>query len=278
MFLDLPSGVRMPRLIYGTAWKKEATATLVQEALGAGFRGIDTACQPRHYHEAGVGEGLAAWLAAGQAREDIYLQTKFTPSDGQDPDRIPYDPNSPLPEQVQQSFAASLANLRTGYLDCLLLHSPLPNEQDLMAVWRAMEAIVRQGGARQIGISNCYRPELLAHLYDHAEVKPAVLQNRFYAATGYDREIRHYCRDHDMVYQSFWTLTANAHVLAHPLMQSLAAGYRLNPAQLLFRYLTQVGVVPLTGTTDSRHMREDLAIFSVTLDDDDLDAIDGLFQ
>lgn len=45
------SGVHMPRLIYGTAWKKERTTDLVVKAVLAGFRGIDTACQPKHYQE-----------------------------------------------------------------------------------------------------------------------------------------------------------------------------------------------------------------------------------
>jgi diketogulonate reductase-like aldo/keto reductase len=260
-------GVQVPRIVYGTAWKAEQTANLVEQAVGLGFRGIDTACQPKHYHEPGVGEGLARALSTGLARTDLYLQTKFTPLQGQDPARVPYDPRASLSAQVAQSFERSLQNLRTDYLDGLILHSPLPDLEQLMQVWQAMEKIVDAGGARQIGISNCYDVEQLEPLWQAARVKPAIVQNRFYATTGYDREIRELCRRCDILYQSFWTLTANPHVLAHNSLQTLAAHYRRTPAQIFFRYLTQSGIIPLTGTTTATHMREDLEIFDFVLRD-----------
>jgi diketogulonate reductase-like aldo/keto reductase len=275
-FVITGSGVRIPRIIYGTAWKKARTAALVEQAVTLGFRGIDTAGQPKHYDEAGVGSALARCLAAGLKRADLYLQTKFTPVDGQDPARIPYDPRARLASQVEQSFQVSLKNLRTDYLDGLVLHSPLAKERDLMEVWGAMEAIVERGGARQLGISNCYAPERLEGLHRKARIKPAVVQNRFHAATRYDREIRGFCRAHDLCYQSFWTLTANPGVLAHATLRSLAARYGRSPAQVFFRYLTQIGIVPLTGTTSQAHMREDLAIFEFELTPGECDAVGSL--
>ncbi|HEX5623570.1 MAG TPA: aldo/keto reductase, partial [Sulfuricurvum sp.] len=117
--------IKMPKLIYGTAWKKERTADLVVQAILSGFRGIDTACQPKHYDEALVGEALERLVQEGIGREELFVQTKFTPLAGQDPSRIPYDPNAPLEVQVAQSFEASKRNLRTKYVDSLVLHSPL---------------------------------------------------------------------------------------------------------------------------------------------------------
>jgi diketogulonate reductase-like aldo/keto reductase len=259
-------GVRMPRIIYGTAWKRDATAALVERAIRVGFRGIDTACQPKHYNEAGVGDGVAA---SGLDRSELYLQTKFTALSGQDPLQVPYDPNASLSEQVAQSFRASLKNLQTTYLDSLLLHSPLANHQLTMEAWQAMEQIFHSGGAEQLGISNCYDPQQLELLYRNAAIKPAIIQNRFYARTGYDRAIRNFCREHQIIYQSFWTLTANPDVLAHVTLQTLAAKYRRSAAQLFFRYLSQVGIIPLTGTTSENHMREDLAIFDFELSADE---------
>src|SRR4051794_6966419 len=97
-------GVRVPRFLYGTAWKEDRTRGLTELALGRGFRGIDTANQRRHYHEAGVGEAVAAAIASGlAAREDLFLQTKFTFRPGQD-HRLPYDPDAPTGTQVEQSF------------------------------------------------------------------------------------------------------------------------------------------------------------------------------
>jgi diketogulonate reductase-like aldo/keto reductase len=265
-----------PRIIYGTAWKKERTAQLVTAALRAGFRGIDTACQPKHYNEAGVGAGIGAWIAQGGTRAQLYLQTKFTPLSGQDPQRVPYDVNATLAEQVAQSFQASIRNFQTSHLDALVLHSPLPTTQQTFEAWRAMEAIVDAGGVTRLGISNCYDLATLDALWRSAHVRPAVVQNRFYASTNYDVPIRAFCRDHGIVYQSFWTLSANPHLLASAPITALARKYARTPAQILFRYLSQEDVVPLTGTTSPDHMREDLAIFEIALTDEEREAIAAL--
>jgi diketogulonate reductase-like aldo/keto reductase len=267
----------IPKIIYGTAWKKTDTARLVELAIQQGFRGIDTACQPKHYDEAGVGAGIAASLSSTLGRGQLYLQTKFTTVDGQDPDRIPYDSRASLPEQVAQSCAVSLQNLRTDYLDCLVLHSPLPTARQTLQVWHACESLVDNGAVRQLGISNCYTVPELEHLWQHARIKPAVVQNRFYAETAYDREIRASCRQHQIVYQSFWTLTANPQVLAHATLTAMASNHGRTPAQILFRYLTQAGVVPLTGTRSEKHMRDDLSIFEFELSAADCRAISSIF-
>ncbi len=275
-YLTSACDVRIPRIIYGTAWKKDNTATLVEQAIELGFRGIDTACQPKHYNEAGAGDGIAACLKRGIDRSELYLQSKFTSLNGQDPERVPYDPKASLSEQVAQSFQTSLKNLQTTYLDCLVLHSPLASPQQTMEVWQAMEQIFRSGGTKQLGISNCYNPQQFEQLYRTAAIKPAVIQNRFYAETGYDRIIRDFCRQHQVIYQSFWTLTGNPNVLAHATLQALATKYRCSAAQVFFRYLSQIGIIPLTGTTSETHMREDLAIFDFELTADECDAVETL--
>src|SRR6202165_803403 len=113
-----------PDFLYGTAWKEERTAALVELALRAGFRGIDTANQRRHYFEAGVGEGLTAAYRSGVVtRADLFLQTKFPYRPGQD-DRLPYDPAAKLSVQVAQSMASSLQHLGTDYVDSFVLHGP----------------------------------------------------------------------------------------------------------------------------------------------------------
>jgi len=264
-FLTSAYGVRMPRIIYGTAWKQERTAALVEQAIETGFRGIDTASQPKHYNEAGVGEGVAACLARGLERAELYLQTKFTPLNGQDPLRVPYDAKANLSDQVVQSFQVSLKNLQTSYLDCLVLHSPLANQLEMRQVWQAMESVFHDGGAKQLGISNCYDLNQLEELYRTSEVKPAVLQNRFYADTNYDRNLRDFCKQQGIIYQSFWTLTANPKVLTHATLYNLAAKYQRSAAQVFYRYLTQIGIIPLTGTSSMAHMREDLGIFEFEL-------------
>ena len=258
-------GVTMPRLLYGTAWKKDKTADLVEKAVKLGFRGIDTACQPKHYHEAGVGEAILKLANAGIPRKDLYIQTKFTPLNGQDPFNVPYNKKAPLSDQVAESFEVSKKNLGVSYIDGLILHSPLENMDQLMEVWQAMEEIHQQGGTKLIGISNCYDVQLLQQLYEAATIKPTILQNRFYADTNYDNELRTFCIEQKMMYQSFWTLTANPHILSSKAVQEAARSLSKTAPQILFRTLVDLGIVPLTGTSSEQHMKEDLDILNFTL-------------
>jgi diketogulonate reductase-like aldo/keto reductase len=259
--------INMPAIIYGTAWKKERTADLVIKAVECGFRGIDTACQPKHYNEAGVGEAIAKLKLMGVARDSLFIQTKFTPVPGHDTQKMPYDLDAPLAEQVAQSFSMSQKNLGTDYVDSLVLHSPYPQLPDLMKVWRAMEALYKDGKAKQLGISNCYDLYILQRLVEESTVKPKIVQNRFFLETEYDRDLRTWCQLHGIGYQSFWTLTANPHILKSAFIQELTQKYQKTEAQVFFRYLTQIGITPLTGTTSEQHMKEDLAIFDFTLND-----------
>lgn len=269
-WLTTSAGLKMPRIIYGTAWKKDRTADLVVKAIQAGFRGIDTACQPKHYNEPLVGTALQRLKDHGIEREVLFLQTKFTSLSGQDPRQVPYNKNSPVELQVAQSFEASQKNLQTEYVDSLVLHSPMESHTLLMKVWNAMEKIHKTGGARQLGISNCYNIEVIRSLYADADVKPAVVQNRFYQETGYDTDLRHWCSNHGLIYQSFWTLTANPHILASNTVRTIAQKYNKTEVQIFFRYLSHSGIVPLTGTTSEQHMREDLSIFDFELSSEDL--------
>src|SRR5262245_25102415 len=105
-----------PSFIYGTAWKKDATDGLVKTAIKTGFNAIDTANQPRHYQESLAGDALVSLAAHGFPRNSLFVQTKFTPINGQD-HRVPYDPEAPIQTQVRESFESSLRNLKTEYVD-----------------------------------------------------------------------------------------------------------------------------------------------------------------
>ena len=208
----------LPPFLYGTAWKEERTGPLVELALRQGFRGIDAANQRKHYNEAAAGEALAREIAAGTvAREELFLQTKFTQRPGQD-QRLPYDPAAPVGKQVRQSFASSLEHLRTSYLDSYLLHGPSQRsglaEQDWEA-WTAMEALHAEGNARALGVSN-FSHEQLELLLDRTTVRPAFVQNRCFAATGWDWQMRQVCREHGITYQGFSLLTANRGIWLGP--------------------------------------------------------------
>jgi len=265
-----------PKIIYGTAWKKEATADWVEKALLAGFIGIDTACQPKHYNEALVGEGVARYLSRGHRRESLFIQTKYTSVGGQDPAKLPYDPKASLADQVDQSLKVSLENLQTDYLDSWLLHGPLPTLSQTMEVWQAMETHCDNAYVKQIGISNFYHQDFFEAFLQATRIKPAVLQNRFYQQTNYDCDIRRQCRQENISYQSFWTLTANPHILNSQLMVALAKKTGKTPVQLFFCYLAGKGITPLTGTTNVEHMQQDLASFAPPFDNEMIEQLDRL--
>ncbi|KAB8264604.1 NADP-dependent oxidoreductase domain-containing protein [Aspergillus pseudonomiae] len=238
----------LPVFIYGTAWKKDRTTDLVYQALNAGFRAVDTAAQPKHY------------------REDL-IQTKFTSIHGQNPDEMPYDPNSSVTEQVHASIKSSLEHLRASdapesvneaYIDMLVLHSPLPTMSQTLEAWSTFETYVPHR-IRNLGISNCTLPQL-RELSALVKVKPAVVQNRFYGGTQFDVPLRSYCRDNDIIYQSFWTLTANPELVQSDAIQLLASRTEISPAAALYCLVLALGnTTLLNGTSNRGRMEADLA-------------------
>jgi diketogulonate reductase-like aldo/keto reductase len=188
------------------------------------------------------------------SRADLFLQTKFTYAAGQDR-RIPYDPTADYPTQVMQSFESSLEHLQTEYVDSYILHGPAARygltDAD-WSVWRAMEELHAAQKTRLVGVSNVSL-EQLAPLYRGAAVKPAFVQNRCFAAAGWDREVRAFCRAHDVVYQGFSLLTANPNALRSAAVSRAVARTGRTPAQVVFRFALEVGMIPLTGTSSRTH-------------------------
>ncbi|KAK2044412.1 aldo/keto reductase [Colletotrichum somersetense] len=263
----------IPRLIYGTAWKKSHTAPLVASALSAGFRALDTAAS-HHYSEEGVGAGLRAWLVRnpthGVPRSGLYIQTKFSPS----PSALP------IPDQVHASVASSLKNLSVPanlfareeppptaaaedeedggfYLDCVLLHAPYPSYADTLLAWRTLESYV-PSRVRTLGISNVGLDDLRALCAD-ADVKPVVVQNRLNPDEAYNTPVRLFCRSGGINFQSFWTLTANPHLLRADAVGRVAEGAGVSGEVAMYALVLGLGGVSvLDGTTNEARMREDL--------------------
>jgi diketogulonate reductase-like aldo/keto reductase len=306
-------GIHLPRFLYGTAWKEEETQKLTELALQQGFRGIDTANQRRHYHEAAVGQAIAsivrsappsplggegpgvrgptsvegqrvAAASAGEGpgmrsltRDDLFLQTKFTSRQGQD-HRLPYDPDAPVPIQVEQSFASSLTHLGVTRLDSYVLHGPTQRRGLASAdwdAWRAMEAIHVSGRVRLLGISNVSL-EQLQLLCQRARVPPRFVQNRCYAVTGWDRQIREFCASNGLIYQGFSLLTANRELLLRPELIQIAKRHGRTVSQIIFRFALDVGMIPLTGTTNPAHMKADLEVFDFCLEPEEIERIERL--
>jgi len=262
-------GTKIPKLVYGTAWKKERTADLVYQALKSGFRGIDTAAQPRHYQENLVGDGVRKAIQDGiVTREQLYIQTKFTPPSGQDPGNMPYSLNQSLEERIHTSIASSLKNFQTSktpedtYIDCLVLHSPLPSIGETQKAWQIFSTYVPHK-IRALGISNTSFA-VLQSLHNEMEIKPSVVQNRFHAETEWEVPLRKFCRENEIVFQSFWTFTGNPKLMISSPVKDLAAdlvNLGVEDAGVVALYSLVVGlqgVSVLDGTTKGERMKGDL--------------------
>ncbi|KIX09752.1 uncharacterized protein Z518_00833 [Rhinocladiella mackenziei CBS 650.93] len=258
----------LPAFIYGTAWKKESTTDLLYQALNNGFTAIDTAAQPKHYREDLVAAGVSRAIKDGKIkRSEIYLQTKFTSVAGQDPENMPYDENSPLVEQVAASVTSSLRHFNFAnvvkdddsaepYIDTLVLHSALQSINETMDVWHALEQYV-PNKIRNLGISNCNLFTLM-DVYERSTIKPSVVQNRFYPSTKFDIGVRKFCQEKNIIYQSFWTLSANPQLTRSSEVGALASQLDISPESALYCLVLGLGnVTILNGTKSLEHMQED---------------------
>lgn len=273
-------GISIPPILYGTAWKEADTQRLVTQALTLGFKGIDTANQRRHYFEEGVGLGIQQFLKSSQkTRSDLFLQTKFTSVHGQD-NRKPYNEFDSLTNQVKQSFASSLDHLQTDYIDSYVLHGPALSrgiiDADLES-WQAMEALVLDGKVKFLGISNVNIEQIEA-LYKTVSIKPTFIQNRCFAASKWDQDVRLFCERNSIIYQGFSLLTANQPSLLNPYLQALSQQYNKTIPQITFRFACHIGMLPLTGTTNPQHMTDDLNIDEFELSGIEVQRIENIFN
>jgi diketogulonate reductase-like aldo/keto reductase len=205
------------------------------------------------------------------------MNPKFTFRRGHD-QRLPFDPESSIALQVEQSFDSSLKHLGVEQVDSYLLHGPTSSvglTADDCAAWRAMEMIFDSGRARLLGVSNVTL-EQLQRLCQEARVRPSIVQNRCYAVRSWDRQVREFCAANEMVYQGFSLLTANRDVMASPELAQIAERHGRAVAQIVFRFALEVGMVPLTGTTNAAHMQADLDVFNFCLEPEEVEQIQGL--
>lgn len=273
---NLASLASIPPALYGTAWKEDKTEEFSALALACGFRGFDTANQRKHYYEEGLGKALQSAISRGVvSRKDLFLQSKFTYTHGQD-HRLPYDPKASMPEQVRQSFASSLQHLGTDYLDSYLLHGPEMTQgltDNDWQVWHTLEAMQKEGLVGRIGVSNMKIGQL-RELCARAAMQPNFVQNRCYPSIGWDGEVRAYCREHGITYQGFNLIRDPVVWQSKPLAE-MAARYQKTMPQLIYRWAKQVGILPISGNTQRIHIEEALAVEDFTLSPEDAAFISG---
>ena len=269
---SLSNGVKIPLLLYGTAWKEGETERLTSLALDTGFRGIDSANQKRHYNELMTGRAVSKAISSGKLlRHELFLQSKFTFSRGHTEGEEPYDSAASIGEQVRASFRSSLRNFGTTYLDSYIIHGPIKRpglSQEDVEAWLALEELYNEGQVRAIGVSNFNYDQLSLLLNSPLlTVKPHIAQIRTFAHMGWDDRtggVRDLCQKHGILYEGYSLLTANRKALGGAPVVALASSRGETVQQVAIRFALQLGMVALTGTTDVLHMQQDLQVAQST--------------
>lgn len=259
--IELNNGVKIPQLGLGV-WKStiEDASKAVQAALHNGYVLIDTAKQ--YGNEKGVGDGIqAAMKNDGLKRDNIFLTTKIFNGDQGD-----YD-------HVRQAFEEQLKNLQTDHVDLLLEHWPVDDKYN--ETWRAMEAILKDGQARAIGVSNFDNGRLI-DLMDHGTVVPAVNQIEFNpnihqkAIVDFDRQ--------QGIHVEAWSPLGSGTLLKNPVVKKIADAHHKSTAQVELRWGLQHGMIEIAKTIHEQRMKENMDIFDFELTPEEMNAIDGLNQ
>ena len=256
--LTLPTGMPIPVLGFGTyKVAPEDAYDAVSRALEVGYRHIDTA--QMYGNEAEVG---AALEASGIARQDLFVTTKV-------------DNSNHEPERAAASIERSLEDLRTDYVDLLLVHWPLPTLYggDVALPWPALEDAYNAGGARAIGLSN-YEREHVEAVRAVATVPPHVLQVESHPFFP-NAALRAYAHGLGMVFEA-WSPLARGHTVTDPTLIEIGASLGVGPTQVALRWALDRGHVVFPKTLSRKRMAANFDVFSFSLDPEQTARIDAL--
>jgi 2,5-diketo-D-gluconate reductase A len=254
--ITLHDGVEIPQLGFGVFQvPPEDTQAVVEEALAAGYRHIDTAAIYRN--EEGVGAAIAA---SDIPREEIFVTTKLWNS------QQGYD-------SALRACERSRQRLGLDWLDLYLIHWPMPTRGLFLETWRAFERIHAEGGSRSIGVSN-FRIEDFQALEREAELMPTVnqveLHPRFQQA-----ELRRWHAEHGIATEA-WSPLGQGTLLSEEAIAEIAAHHRRTPAQAIIRWHLQLGNVVIPKSANPERIRENLDVFDFELTEDEMEAIERL--
>ncbi|HEY7009457.1 MAG TPA: aldo/keto reductase [Jatrophihabitantaceae bacterium] len=253
----LNSGNEIPQLGLGVfKVPLEQTLATVATALAAGYRSVDTAAMYRN--EAGVGRAIAE---SGLPRDDVFVTTKLNN------DAHGYD-------AALAAFERSRAALGLDYVDLYLIHWPLPAQDRYVETWRALIKLRDDGVVRSIGVSNFHQPHL-ERLADETGVVPALNQVELHPYLTQD-SLREYHRIHRIATEAWAPIARGGELLQDPVITSLAEKYAKTPAQIVIRWHVEVGNVVIPKSVTPARIRENIDVFDVELDPEDVEAITGL--
>lgn len=258
----LNNGVKIPCVGFGT-WQPpdgETAVAAVREALGVGYRHIDTAAA--YGNEVSVGEGIRA---SGLARSEVFVTSKLWNTERG------YD-------KTMAAFEKTVSDLGLDYLDLYLIHWPaaanqFENWQDInLSTWKAMTELYKAGRIRAIGVSN-FLPHHLQALME-SEVQPMVNQIEFHPGQM-QKETLQYCKEHGILVEA-WSPLGTGRMLNNETLKTIAGKYKKSVAQLCIRWCLQNGVLPLPKSVTPSRIKENAAVFDFEITAEDMSAINSM--
>lgn len=263
--LVLSNGVQMPGIGFGT-WQVPTDSTLenaVSAALKLGYRFFDTA--QIYGNASAIGRGV---LLSDLPRAEIFISSKIWTS------HRSYD-------GVMRAFTDIIEQLKTTYLDQLLIHWPATQGELMIwqsqnaGTWRALEDLYEQGAVKVIGVSN-FLPHHLVPLLARARIRPMV--NQLEIHPGYPQFAAvNFCFKQNIAVQA-WSPLGRGGLTHHPLLIELGEKYGVSPALIALRWSLQHGFIPVVKALDAEHMKSNLDAFGLTLEDEDMTRLDTMQQ
>lgn len=252
--VTLNNGVTIPQLGFGVFQvPPEETQRIVEDALEAGYRHIDTAAAYRN--EAGVGAAIAA---SGIPREELFITTKLRNGEQ---------------GSAAEAFENSRKALGLDVIDLYLIHWPVPSQGLYTEAWRTMEALYVEGGIRAIGVSN-FLEDHLDTLLGKAGIVPAVNQIELHP-TFQQSVLAEKSRSLGIAVEAYSPLGQGADLNAQAVT-ALADDRGATPAQIVLAWHLAAGTIVIPKSADSARMRENLAAASISLTAADVESINAL--
>ena len=257
--VKLNSGYEMPIIGLGTyALDYDTCVNSVMTLIKNGGRLIDTAYM--YHNEEAVGEGVRRAMAEYKIpREEIFVITKIYPNQFSNP---------------EAAIEQAIKKLNIGYIDMMLLHHP---GTDDVKAYRAMEKYVESGKIRSLGLSNFYVKEL-ENFLPKVTIKPALVQNEIHPYYQ-ELDVVPFIQSKNIVVQSWYPLGGRGYtksLLNDSEIKKIAAVHNVTPAQIILRWDLQRGIVPVVGSSNSKHIAENLDVFNFELTAEEMNAIKKL--
>jgi 2,5-diketo-D-gluconate reductase A len=256
----LAHGADMPSIGLGTSPMNDTDSErVVADAIGAGYRLIDTA--ENYRNELGVGLGLRA---SGVPREDVFITTKF---------------NKRWHDRalVADVYEQSIDRLGVDYVDLLLIHWPNPQQDRYVEAWQGMIDLLDAGRVKAIGTSN-FKPAHLERIIGETGIVPDVNQIQLNPAVT-RMAAREYDKAHGIVTQSWSPIGGSgADVLSDPVVTKIASDIGRTAAQVVLRWHVELGLSAVPRSTNPERLRQNIDIFNFALSADQIDAISALDQ